>query len=827
MKLPEYCNFFVKRIYIIYMCMRFLFLSLLLVTIVFAQREVYTARANQDSDHPWTNSYSSERFTVWYGTAADCAALTETQAKTAADELEKIFDVYLAEGFNPPYAANATKYKMGAYVLRNGSNCTNAPNHTCGTTGTAKCCGGTTTCSEGHAFGGTIGSPRAPGMWLAAGAVSDNWALAHEFMHGLQQMAGGMSGGTTNSGTNFTGWFHESHANLMPHMVYPTGTTGVTNGVHYCAEMYTRTPHLYLGSTRNRYCNWQFFEYLMHRGGTKIVNDIWLSGSPDNVRDPFSEVMRRNNLTQSQFGDWFGDFATKAVIWDLNKHTVANTPSVNTNTAYAGRNNSRFRSAWNSGTAASERNRRNRYVYLEPLDSNNAADNRYVSPFATAPQRYGFNIIRLYPATGTSFAAGNTVTVKFRGDVQTSNNISNYAKNRNLEGAVAHVQSNPGSDWRYSLVAVTGDATGTAANVSARYVELKQASDCSPDASITMQSGETQLYLVVAATPTVHHRISWDQFYHTIYRFPYMVEIDGAKPEGFQTYSNPTGSTHSNGGGFVANAATVAATAFVGPNARVTGGTVSGTARIEGRARVTSGTVSGSAVVKDQALVAGGTVTDRAVVSNQAAVFKGQISGDAKVHGAALIDNNNARISGNAQVGGVVLIDNATILSGTAQLLGDGEVYDITASDGVYFGLVDAGVINNAQHKYTAVPTEVTKPRSMEWNATPAGQAGNCNIAPPSSSSSQEVPTNIIASFSGAQFFNLNNRGAFSWGHHEKGNLRLKIFDARGKLLKSVELHGAQGVIDISLNTTQILLWRVENYNGNVIEQTKIGFFSR
>jgi len=804
-----------------------LFISLLLATFAFAQREVYTARANQDSDHPWTNSYSSERFTIWYGTAADCAALTETQAKTAADELEKIFDAYLTEGFNPPYAATATKYKMGAYVLRNGSNCTNAPNHTCGT---AKCCGGTTTCSEGHAFGGTIGTPRAPGMWLAAGAVSDNWALAHEFMHGLQQMAGGMSGGSTNAGTNYTGWFHESHANLMPHIVYPTGTTGVTNGVHYCAEMYTRTPHLYLGSTRNRYCNWQFFEYLMHRGGTKIVNDIWLSGSPDNARDPFSEVMRRNNLTQSQFGDWFGDFATKAVVWDINRHTVANTPSVNTNEAYAGRNNSRFRSAWNASSIA-ERYKRNRYVYLEPLDGNNAADNRYVSPFATAPQRYGFNIIRLYPATGTSFAAGDAVTVKFRGDVQTSSNISNYNKSKNLEGANANVNINPGSDWRYSLVAVTGDATGTATNVSARYVDLKQASNCSPDVSITMQSGETQLYLVVAATPTVHHKISWDQFYHTIYRFPYMVEINGAKPEGFQAYSNPAGSAHSNGGGFVASAANVAATAFVGPNARVTGGTVSGTARIEDRAIVRGGTVSGSAIVKDQALIVGGTVTDRAVVSNQASVFSGQISGDAKIHGAAIISNTGARISGDAQIGGVVLIEAATILSGTAQLLGDGEVYDITASDGVYFGLVDAGVINNAQHKYATVPTEVTKPRSMAWNEQPAGQTDNCNVTTPSSSSSvpssSSVNTNIVASFSGAQFFNLSNSGIFSWGSNEKGDLRLKIFDVRGKMLKTVELRGPQGMVDIRLNTTQILLWRVENSSGTAIEQAKIGVFIR
>jgi hypothetical protein len=737
----------------------------LFTNLAFAQtytRETYVHRENVNPDHPWANYKDSERFTIWFsGNASDCGDLTEAQATTALSELEHIFDIFVTrEGFPPPYADNATKYKMGAWVLR---------------------------CNEGHAFGGTIGTPRMPGMWLAKGAVSDKWALAHEFMHGLAAMTGGMSGGSTNQGTNFTGWFHESHANLTPHLVYPSE-------MHYCAEMYTRTAQLYLGSTRNRYCNWQFFEYLIHKGGAGYVNDIWTRNNPPGS-DPFTEIMRINNVSQSEFGDLFGDFAIKSVIWDINAgsvHPVAE---------YANRGSAFFRAAFNKSLGnPDERFKRPRYTYLEALDGENAADNRYVSPFATSPQRYGYNIIRLYPDIATG-----TVTVRFRGDVQTQNNMPSYEKKLNLEPAAANLPDNPGSDWRYGLVAVKGNAQAASGTVTARYSELMRFSDGYPDVSITLQSGEEQLYLVVAATPAIHHKISWDQFYYTIYRFPYMVEINGAKPEGFQAKSNTGFSQHSNGGGWVQTPSRVAATAYVGPNARVEGTSaqVQGNARIEGRAVVKGGTVSGNAIVKDYAMVAGGTITDRAIISEGANIFNGQISGDAKVHGAANIVNSGVRISGNAEVGGVVLLDAATILSGTAQLLGDGEVYGISASSGVYYGLVDDGVIGSNQHgaNRTEPPVEVTKPRSLTWygdNPDPG-------------------ETNIFAAMPRAQFFNLNNKGIFSYNLGEASSANLKIFNSSGKLLKSIPLSGAQGSVDIQINSRQILFWKVELPSGRFV----------
>jgi carbonic anhydrase/acetyltransferase-like protein (isoleucine patch superfamily) len=725
-------------------------------------------------------------------------------------------------------------------------------------------------------------------MWLSSGAVSDRWALAHEFMHGLQIRAGGMAGGNTNQGTNFRGWFFESHANLTPHQVYP-------NDVHYCGEMYTRMAHLYYGSTRNRYCNWHFFEYINHRFGPKAVNDLWTSAQSGANHDPFTELMHRNSLNQRQFGDVFGDFAKKAVIWDINRHGQNNTASVFPDPAYAARGSARFRDFFNRNLGnPDEMFKRPRYTYLEALDGNNATNNRYVVPSATAPQRYGYNIIRLYPANGGNWNGGN-VTVRFRGDVQTANNITNYTKNLNLEPAATHLPNNPGSDWRYGLVAVTGDANARTGTVSARYSPLMRASDCSPDVSITMQGGETQLYLVVAATPTIHHRITWDQFYYTIYRFPYMVEINGARPEGFQSVSNPAGGPHANGGGFVANAANVSATAFVGPNARVLGGTVRDNARIEGRAVVRGGTIRDNAIVRDHALVVNGTISDRAVIANGANIYNAQVSGDARIEGAPSISNANARISGNAVVGGVGWIRDPLNLSGTAQILGDGEIYNVTATSGIYYGLVDAGVINNNQFggNRTSRPTEVTKPRSTTWNevlagcsstpssssvtpssssatpssssvapssssATPSSSSvtpsssssggvssssavqSSSSVTPSSSSSGGVSSSSVVQSSSstditsvynvavpGVRAFDMNNRGMLYYNLGDINSAKLKIYDSRGNLLKTKQLSGTAGTIDIGINTPQVLLWRVETNDGKTIQQTKINTIVR
>ncbi len=78
--------------------------------------------------------------------------------------------------------------------------------------------------------------------------------------------------------SNTCGWIYESHANFMPHQL------DEYRGDVHCSELSVNAPHLYLGSTRDRYCNWQFMEFLKDKHCYSAVNEIWTS-SPSN--DPF------------------------------------------------------------------------------------------------------------------------------------------------------------------------------------------------------------------------------------------------------------------------------------------------------------------------------------------------------------------------------------------------------------------------------------------------------------------------------------------------------------------------------------------------------------
>jgi carbonic anhydrase/acetyltransferase-like protein (isoleucine patch superfamily) len=92
---------------------------------------------------------------------------------------------------------------------------------------------------------------------------------------------------------------------------------------------------------------------------------------------------------------------------------------------------------------------------------------------------------------------------------------------------------------------------------------------------------------------------------------------------------------HINGGGWVADTATVADTAYVGPNAKVYGiARVSGNATVSGDARV-----YGTALVSDNAWVYGNAT----------------VLGTAKVYGNAWV-YGDARVSGNATVSGDAMV---------------------------------------------------------------------------------------------------------------------------------------------------------------------------
>jgi len=468
------------------------------------------------------------------------------------------------------------------------------------------------------------------GMWIGPGALADHWGLAHEFTHGVQSVQGGMSCNQSNT----CGWIYESHANWHAQQVPEYHTKDV-----HCSEMLANAPHLYLGSTRDRYCNWQFMEYLKDKYCPAAVNAIW-TGTPS--KDPFTAIMNARGWNIGELNDFFGEWAMHNVTWDYQDPAPQSTSANNQSGLY--------RSKYGGATDASKTERRLRVTQLEPLDTSYATNRRFVSPFYWAPQRWGYNLIRLYPEAGAT-----SVHVTFRG-------LS---------------QSGANADFRWGLVATD------AAMAKPRYSKLQSGIDGALE--FCVQSTEP-LFLVVMATPSVQQTIVWDQAYPTIYRYPYMVELSHAWPAGFQGGKQdacPSGLTrHENGGGCAPDA--TPASVYVGPYASIVGGTVSGSARIEDHATVVKGTVSG------------GTVGALSLIgSSSANAFT--VAGSAKVQTTFYP---------------VGFFESGQGLSGTASLVGDVEYrgQGTNRSSGSFSGFVDDTSASASINEITTPPPYAWRP---------------------------------------------------------------------------------------------------------------------
>ena len=558
-----------------------------------------------------------------------------------------------------------------------------------------------------------------PGMWIGVGSLKDYWGTSHEFAHGLQGVAGWLGN------NSHSGWMAESHANWMAHQYNP-------NDAH-CSEYLINYPYLYYGSTRDRYCNWQFLEHLKEEfgGGYKgahEVNRIWMESIRDGEdgrmeQTPFSAMMMVYGWSLEQLNEQFGKFAMK-----------------NATLEYAPAKKSLYKKSYGDYEFKTRRDaswgdnyrRHTRVTMLNKMEcdgSGNSDGNvagaenctdRYISPSYWAPQRWGYNLVRIYPET-----AGK-VTVKFRGIVQKKPTVSGYkcfgdntdyykGKTYNWCNYAPDKLPDPKSGWTVGLVAEGSDGTP-------RYSEMKHGTGFNLE--IETKANDKALWLVVTATPTEMQTILWDQFYYSIYRYPYMIEVVNGSPEGynkdFWKPSNASGySKHANGGGLVSNKAKVAATAYVGPDAVVNGGTVSGNARIEDFAVVNGGTISDNAVVRGRALVTAGNISGDAVLEEDAWLVSGTISGKAKVGAFSIIVNTT--VTDNAQVYGVMWAVNGKKLSGTAQLRGDLENnFDKEISKGIFYGIVNTDMLNNANFgaNLTTPPTDATASiENAKWYA--------------------------------------------------------------------------------------------------------------
>jgi len=551
--------------------------------------------------------------------------------------LEDIWSQYMGTpvGWPEPYCGSSPKYRAQVFISE------------------AWWC-------NGGGFDGNIMA-----LYVNPLAILDIAGTGHEFNHTLQFISNGLQG------SNYAGWFWEDHSQWMRHQL---------KELHEnmdCSYIVVGEPHLYFGSTRDNFCSWDFFEYEKDKYGYTAITNIWFnapkpSAANASTADPIWIYASNMGWNQSQLNDEFGRWAMANVNWDeyvdpngnnqaplMRSYYGANTQNTGVNDAF-----------WPNWT-------RTRLTQLNAVNNPNAP-RTYQVPSYWAPQRFGYNLVRLIPDPGATSA-----TVNFTGFVQSSAANTNFGNYTNVPAAVPP----PDSDWRWGLVAI--DVNGN---------ERKSALQSGASASLTFSVAPSDqgIYMVVVGTPDNQQSILDDQLYFTIYRYPWMVQLENAQPDGYQAgFQLPyvasgqiSGTTWPNGGGFVANGVTVGPNVYIGPHAAVLGGSVTGNAVIQDNATVWNGSVSGNAVI-----------------------------------GALTQFNDNITISGSAKILAVKdvqgLLSTNGVFGGTVQVIGDVEEYISTApSTGVFYGIINDTTDQQANYGagVTTPPVEVTAPVVMGTN---------------------------------------------------------------------------------------------------------------
>ncbi len=485
-------------------------------------------------------------------------------------------------------------------------------------------------------------------MFCCVDAMAYNtpsWVMPHEFAHVVtaHQLGWNNNKYTYAWYETMGNWFREQflYSDYYAPWVDSVGGTDFF-------ETYMKNLCFTFPFGRDYYAAWPFLQYLTENPdhlegyGTDFVKRMLQEGQVDEY-----PLLMIDRLAAADMKDTLGHFAKRMATLDLAQQD-----------RYRARMNQLFSNGeWNWGEI---------YTILEQSTDD---ANYYTVPTERAPQQAGMNLV---PLTVT----GDTISVTLEGltDVQ-------------------------GADWRACIAVEQRDGT-------TRYSDL-----FSDGETMTMawNSGtDSQAYLTVVATPDTDTYVQVglpygpdSEFAETNYpfdsktRYPYAVTITGAQMQHSQSNASSSyGSYHANGGGFVASTATVDASVYVGPNAKVLGwATVTGNAVITDYATVTgSAKVSGNAIISGHAVIAeNATIQDNAIVSDYAGVMgNAVVSGNGRVIESGLI-YNDYQVSGNATVKGVAFCMASGSL--TNQGIADGDYYDDgnkSVSQGTVYGWVSS-----------------------------------------------------------------------------------------------------------------------------------------
>lgn len=448
--------------------------------------------------------------------------------------------------------------------------------------------------------------------WSCQGAGFIN---PHELVHACQMMTGGMAGN-----------FWETHAN-MPQTYL---------GIYQTIPVIMAESPAFPSNGRTYYHDRLMFEHLAQTPafGPMFVSKLWYDGPSAEEKNPYPWITytKLNPYKDHPLADEYTRMTMRNVTWDYKifKEYKPGQPNL-PEPEEAGENLYR-KMARENATDIQQALLRSR-IFLDPIPTE---PGWWRVPKEQSPQQLGWNICPLTVQSGVASAR--------------------------LEG---YVDPERGGDWRAGFVGV--DRAGEPV-----YGEVFAPGET---ASFTVPQGLAELYLVVCATPAkiVDIPMTGDFRSSEQAQFPYKVKLGNCEPLDvlIAAKSGESGRPHKNGGGFVAAAAKVDDTAYVGPDARILGNSiVTGNARIEDRAVIRDSTVSGQAVVSGHALV-----YENSVVSNRAkvrdyAVVKGRttIAGDARVLEHAVVATGKI-CGGNVTAKGMASVYGGN-QSGTAMLDG-------------------------------------------------------------------------------------------------------------------------------------------------------------
>ena len=578
-------------------------------------------------------------------------------------------------------------------------------------------------------------------FWVHPTAMLDGGVAAHELTHSLQSEAvidyrttHGLGAVWDNAGI-----FWETHANFMRNQLYPkdVGAWGMDQD------------HIEgWGDWKNTYENYELLMAIQESEGLHMVDRLWRESY--SYEYPLQAYKRLAGYTQSRFNDSLYSYARRMPTFDFRNNNVGDYFRY-------------YRDQDFQGDLLSIQGTCN--ILLKTPGT----ANHYTIPMEQAPEEYAYNIIPLYLNPDSCAAI-----IKFKG----------------------HTDANAHAGWRYGFV--TEHADGTVSRYSDTY------SDDSKEISYSLNSNETKLYLVIMGAPadsitTNATNDTWHG-YPKHFRFPYELTITGAVPEGFQDSSlfrqqlKIAGHLHSNGGGWVDNAASVAATAYVGPYAMVLGNaTISGNVRIDNTAIVQNTVFDGNAQVLNNAVVNGGYYTGNAIVRGRAYAENDSMSDSAVVDMRARVSNYH--LSGNIEVGGDVVVYNSTG----------------NCDNGVYYVMTNYYQDNLLQcDNRTATHPDNLDVNNTYTTFTDAQMALNCHCAilpncldlavghTPMPQSSIQVAPNPAATT-----ITVTNTGRMN------EQMAITLYDAMGKPVRATTTHLPVGVIDVSALPDGIYLVRI------------------